>query len=235
MHKSRSSYRDGYKAHIAIEPETGIITACDLTRANIGDGPVGVELLNNEPSGLTVLADSGYGSGPVRQDLKDAEHVAVIKPLPLRRNPKLGDDQHTRDDFTIDHHAKTVTCPNGATVAINAGGQARFGARCRDCPIRERCTTAVDGRVFTVGDHDQLLAQARTQWRNPDDLDEYKQYRPMVERSIAWLVTNGHRRVKYRGVERNRIALGVRAAAINLRRIINLGLDHGPNGWELAT
>ena len=28
MHKSRSNYRDGYKAHLAVEPETGIITGC---------------------------------------------------------------------------------------------------------------------------------------------------------------------------------------------------------------
>ena len=34
MHKSRSSYRDGYKAHIVVEPETGIITASTLTPAN---------------------------------------------------------------------------------------------------------------------------------------------------------------------------------------------------------
>ena len=34
MHKSRSEYRDGYKAHIAIEPETGLVTATTLTPAN---------------------------------------------------------------------------------------------------------------------------------------------------------------------------------------------------------
>ena len=56
----------------------------------------------------------------------------------------------------------------------------------------------------------------------------------MVERSIAWLVANGHRRVRYRGVERNRIALSLRSAAINLRRLINLGIAHGPHGWELT-
>jgi hypothetical protein len=32
MHKSRSSYRDGYKAHLAVEPETGLVTAAALTR-----------------------------------------------------------------------------------------------------------------------------------------------------------------------------------------------------------
>lgn len=234
MRKSRASYRDGYKAHIAVEPETGIITACDLTPANAADGPAGGDLLNNEDAGLTVLADSAYGSGPVRADLQEAEHTALIKPIPLRRNPRLGDDQYTRDDFTIDYDERTVTCPNGATVAINAAGQARFGVRCRDCPVLSRCTTAVRGRDFKVGDHDQLLAQARTQWRqSDDDVADYRQYRPMVERSIAWIVTNGHRRVRYRGVERNRIALSVRAAVLNLRRLVNLGLDWQPDGWAL--
>jgi IS5 family transposase len=233
MHKSRSSYRDGYKAHIAVEPETGIITACDLTPANAGDGPVGVRLLAGEDPGLTVLADSAYGSGPVRADLKDAAHTAVIKPLPLARNPRLRDDQYLRDDFVVDYDERTVTCPDGATVAINTTGQAQFGARCRDCPMRSRCTTARDGRVFTVGDHDQLLAQARTQWRHGNDLDDYRKYRPLVERSIAWIVTNGHRRVRYRGVEPNRIALSTRAAVLNLRRLINLGLAWQPDGWAL--
>ncbi len=233
MHKSRSVYRDGYKAHIAVEPETGIITACDLTPANAPDGPTGVELLDDEDPGLTVLADSAYGSGPVRADLHDAEHTTVIKPWPLARNPRLGDDQYTRDDFTIDYDGRTVTCPNQTTVTINARGQARFGARCRDCPVRERCTASATGRVFSVGDYDQLLAQARTQWRDETDLDEYRQYRPMVERSIAWIVTNGHRRVRYRGVERNRVALSVRAAAINLRRLVNLGIVWNPDGWAI--
>src|SRR5215218_8399044 len=42
MHKSRSEYRDGYKAHVAVEPETGLITAAALTPANAPDGPAGV-------------------------------------------------------------------------------------------------------------------------------------------------------------------------------------------------
>jgi hypothetical protein len=45
MHKSRSSYRDGHKAHVAVEPDTGLITACDLIPANDGDGPAGIRLL----------------------------------------------------------------------------------------------------------------------------------------------------------------------------------------------
>src|SRR6266540_6505385 len=74
MHKSVSSYRDGYKAHVAVEPETGLVTACKLTPANAGDGPTGVELLAGEDPGLQVLADSAYGSGEVRVAIRKARH-----------------------------------------------------------------------------------------------------------------------------------------------------------------
>lgn len=234
MHKSRSSYRDGFKAHVAVEPDTGLITGCDLTPANAGDGPVGTRLLDGEEQGLQVLADSAYGSGDVRATLAAGGHDVVIKPIPLRRNAKLGEDQFDRDDFIIDRVARTATCPQGHNVAITAKGNATFGARCRGCPLRQRCTSSLDGRSLTIGEHDELLTQARTDWRALKGLKDYRQHRPMVERAIAWFVANGHRRVRYRGVDRNRIALATRVAALNIRRLINLGLHHGPTGWTLA-
>lgn len=138
------------------------------------------------------------------------------------------------ETITIDYQAETVTCPNNVTVTITPSRAATFGARCRGCPIRERCTSATGGRTFRIGDHDQLPAQARAQWRARDNLDDYRQYRPMVERSISWIVTNGHRRVRYRGVELNRGQLALRIAAINLRRLVNLGLDHNGHVWAVT-
>lgn len=57
--------------------------------------------------------------------------------------------------------------------------------------------------------------------------------RRMVERSIAWLVRNGGRKVRYRGISRNQIGLAHRCAAINLRRLINLGATWN-NGWTIT-
>lgn len=233
MHKSKSNYRDGYKAHIAVEPDTGIITACALTPANAGDGPAGVELLDDDEPGLQVLADSAYGSGQVRADLEDAAHTAVIKPWPLGRNPRLGSDQFARDDFAIDYDTRTVTCPNNKTVPISNSGRASFGSRCDSCPVRARCTASTQGKIFRVGEHDKLLAQARADWRNGIGADDYRQHRPMVERSIAWLVRKGHRRVRYRGIDANKIGLAHRAAAVNLQRLINLGINHDGHTWHL--
>lgn len=223
MHKSRSQYRDGYKANVAVEPETGIITASSLTAANAADGPAGVELLEGEEPGLTVLADSAYGSGQVRSDLQQAGHVALIKPLPLSMAVPGG---FTRDDFKVDHQAKTVTCPAGHTVGITPKGRANFEKNCRACPLLDRCTRSKRGRVVNVGKHDAYLVKARQQFKDPQVLAQYSQYRPMVERSISWLVANGHRRVRYRGIRRNDSALSLRVAALNLRRLVNLGLDH---------
>ena len=235
MHKSRSTYRDGYKAHIAVEPLTGLITACDLTPANEGDGPTGIGLLADEDKGLDVLADSAYGSGDSLAALDDAEHRILIKPWPLARNKNLGDDQFNREDFSIDYLTRTVTCPNGTTTHLTNNGSATFGAKCRGCPVRSRCTSAIDGKTFLVGKHDEHLAANRQRWRTDTDLvDDYRQHRPMVERTIAWLVTNGHRRCRLRGVARNKIAFSTRAAVINLKRLINLGLEHDGTTWNLA-
>jgi IS5 family transposase len=235
MHKSRSSYRDGYKAHVVVEPTTGLITGCDLTPANEGDGPTGMALLANEPTGLDVLADSAYGSGDSLAKLDAGGHNIHIKPWPLARNPKLGDDQFARDDFIIDYTTLTVTCPNQITTHISRTGTATFGAKCRGCPIRSRCTSAKNGKMFYVTKHDQHLAANRARWSTDTDLvDNYRQYRPLVERTIAWLVTNGHRRCRYRGVARNQIGFSTRAAAINLKRLLNLGLDHDGTTWTLA-
>ena len=55
----------------------------------------------------------------------------------------------------------------------------------------------------------------------------------MVERSIAWLVAGGNRRLRYRGVERNNSWRHIRLAALNLRRQVTLGLHHD-NEWALA-
>ncbi|BCJ82578.1 hypothetical protein MTY81_39510 [Mycolicibacterium sp. TY81] len=53
-HKTVHRRQDGFKAHIAIEPDTGIITDCALTKASGPDNHeavVGLALLQEEPAG----------------------------------------------------------------------------------------------------------------------------------------------------------------------------------------
>jgi hypothetical protein len=123
--QDRHAYRDGYKAHIAAEPDTGLITACALTAGSTGDAEAAPDLLTDEPAGTEVLGDSAYGTGELRQHLQDKAMTAVIKPPPLRPAVEAG---YILDDFAIDETAGTVTCPAGITVQITARRNARFGS-----------------------------------------------------------------------------------------------------------
>lgn len=231
MHKSRAEYRDGYKAHLAIEPETGIVTACALTKANESDAHTGIDLLATEAPGLQVLADGAYGSGEALAALAKAGHTSAIKPFPTGGRGGAG---FSRDAFSIDEEAGTLTCPAGHSVRITASRMAQFRSHCSTCPLRQRCTTSRDGRTIRLHPHDTLLVESRRAWRDGDFMEDYRQFRPMVERSIAWLVARNNRRVRFRGVERNQFGLSLRVAAINLRRLIRLGLIYDA-GWNVAT
>jgi IS5 family transposase len=232
VHKTNHNYRDGFKAHIGIEPDTGLITACDLTAGNVGDAQAAAALIAGETEPVEVLADSAYGSGEFRAHLAQHGHTATIKPIPLRT---AIDDGFTIDDFAIDLDAMTVTCPNGITVTISAKSrQARFTTRCQGCPLRQQCTRAGKGKVLSIHQHHALLAAARAHARTDAFIGPYRQHRPMVERSIAWLIRRGGRKVRYRGIARNQIGFSHRCAAINLRRLINLGVEWD-NGWQIAT
>jgi len=68
-HKTRSAYRDGYKAHVAAEPDTGLVTACGITAGNTGDAAAAPGLIADEPAGTEVLGDSAYSSGEFRSTL----------------------------------------------------------------------------------------------------------------------------------------------------------------------
>jgi IS5 family transposase len=237
-HKTVARRQDGFKAHVAIEPDTGIITDCALTKASgatadgqsVSEASVGLDLLDGEQEPVTVLADSAYGSGEFRAELGRRAHTDRVKPAPTRAGVPGG---FSVDDFSVDHPAGTATCPNGLTRKISRTGYATFGAACAGCPLRARCTRSRDGKSLKIRPHDALQRAARRAARDPDWLAEYRQHRPMVERSIAWL-TRGNRRVRYRGVAKNDHWLHHRAAALNLRRLVRLGLGHDGVAWALS-
>jgi hypothetical protein len=81
--------------------------------------------------------------------------------------------------------------------------------------------------------HEAELAAARRRAATPAFVTSYRRWRPMVERSIAWLVAGGHRRVRYRGLARNQQGLSLRVAAINLRRLVTLGWTTTTDGYCL--
>ena len=233
-HKTVHRRQDGFKAHLAIEPDTGLVTACQLTKATgtgSTDATVGIDLLTDETEQVQVLGDSAYATGDALATLADTGHTPLVKPWPVKATVPGG---FTADDFHVDEAAGTVTCPAALTRPITPTRSVTFGAACRSCPLAARCTTAKDGRSMHLHEHDALQRAHRERAQDPRWQDDYRQHRPMVERSIAWLVARGNRKLRYRGVTKNNAWLHHRTAALNLRRLLNLGLTHQQGTWSLA-
>jgi hypothetical protein len=235
-HKTVHRRDDGFTAHVEGEPDTGLLCECALTKANgaeVSDAAVGIGLLADDPTvtgPIEALGDSAYGTGQALAALAAAGHTAVIKPWPLRPPVPGG---FTRDDFAVDQAAGSATCPAGVTRRITRTRIVVFGAACRGCPLRARCTTSATGRTLHLHEHDALMRAHRARAADPDFQATYRRHRPMVERSIAW-ITRGHRRVPYRGVLNNDAWLHLRVAAVNLRRLLALGLTRTDGQWALA-
>jgi hypothetical protein len=245
--KSKSARRDGFRAHLAAEPGTGLITGCEMTMAageGSSDADNGVKLAaadrfgehadtaGHNDLGLEVCGDSHYGSGQARADYQAAGHATVIKPIPLRPAVPGG---FTLDDFAISDDGATVTCPAGHVRPVSAKRHVSFGPACVACPLRPRCTTAKDGRSLEVHPHEHLLRAARAQARTPQFKQAYRT-RAVIERIIAWTATShGHRiKLRYLGTSKNNAWLHNRSASINLRTLINAGLTRQDGAWAIT-
>lgn len=258
-HKTTSKGFDGYKGHVAVDPDTEIITDTVVTPANAGDASVATDLIDDlinvddktadettqtdsdtdsdlkEGDGRTVYGDAGYGTGEFLNRLADEGIDSRCKTQP----PAAPGGLYTKDRFGIDLEDDTVTCPNGVTVTIrrrrNGDGIASFADNCTGCPLRAECTKAAGGRSIRVGRYEQRLADARRQQQQPQWAADYRATRPKVERKIGHLVRRRHggRRARVRGTVKVDADFSLVAAAINLARLAVLGVASTTNGWEV--
>jgi len=121
------------------------------------------------------------------------------------------------------------------------GRRDRLAARVGCQPVdeferaRER-TKAKAARVLTIRPHHDRQAAARKQAAtDPDWQAAYRRWRPPVERAVAWPVAAGNRRLRYRGTIANNTWIHTRAAALNLRTLLGLGLTRTNGHWSLPS
>jgi hypothetical protein len=261
-HKTTARRFDGYKGHIAVDPDTEIITNTAVGAANAGDAAVATDLIadlvgsdtpngtedadhhendgedNGEDTGRPkVYGDAAYGTGELLDTLANAGIDAGCKTQP----PVAPGGLFPKDRFSIDLDADTVTCPNSVTVTIrrdrHGDGTASFGDVCVGCPLRSQCTNAKGGRSIRVGRYEHRLADARRQQQDPDWKADYRATRPKVERKIGHLMRRRHggRRARVRGQPKVDADFNLLAAAHNLARLSVLGLRSTTNGWAVTT
>ena len=253
-HKTKARGFDGYKGHVAVDPDSELITDTVVGAGNAGDASVAEDLIDDllndddiadgdgdDGDGgdrPTVYGDAAYGAGEFLDHLAENDIDSRCKTQPPAPRPG---GLFTKDRFAIDLTADTVTCPNDVTVTIRraalGGGIAYFAEHCITCPQRAECTNADGGRTIRVGVHEQRLADARAQQQDPDWVDDYRATRPKVERKLGHLMRRRHggRRARVRGTRKVDADFNLLAAAHNIARLAVLGLYSTTSGWAATT
>src|SRR5205814_8215029 len=146
-HKTNHRGFDGYKGHVAIDPDSEVITATGVTPGNTGDAEPAPQLIadllpdDQAPAAgdAAVYGDCAYGTGEILDQL----HQAGIDAKTKVQAPNAPAGKFTKDQFDIDLGAQQVTCPNGVTAPIRTvhgnarlAGKADFGRACPSCPLR---------------------------------------------------------------------------------------------------
>jgi len=265
-HKSRARTFDGYKSHLGVDPDDELITSVAVTPANTADREVIDILLDQHSTGtpagsgpgvggpaagtgtdagtdpqceagakgFEVYGDSAYADGATLDEQTARGHDMRTKVPPVRNA-----NGYSKDQFNIDLAAGTVTCPAQRTVAIRKGLRyrvARFGVLCNSCPLRAQCTTSRRGRVISIHPQEAALQHAKARQKDPSWQQDYRTYRPIVERKISHFTRRpwGGRKARCRSQKRILTDILTRASALNLARLATLGLHHGTTGWAIA-
>ncbi len=256
-HKTSARGFDGYKGHIAADPDSEIITATEVSAGNQGDAQTAADLITDllpEPGQAeagqaeagqaeagqerpAVYGDAAYGAGEFLEKLDDADIEAKVKTQP----PTNTGGRFTKDAFDIDLDNDTVTCPNQQVAPIrrnrDGDGTASFGTACAGCPLAAQCTTSKTGRKVAVSRHERLLARARAAHTEPGRRADYRATRPKVERKLAHLMRHRHggRQARMRGRTKIAADFSLLAAAVNLARLGVLAIRSTVAGtWTVA-
>jgi hypothetical protein len=242
-HKTSARGFDGYKGHIAVDPDSEIITATHVTAGNAGDASQAETLLKDvlpvpnpddqaraehpPAESAEVYGDASYGSAELLEKVQAGGLHAYLK-VQLPAPPHRG--LFSLEDFKIDVQGGTAACPRGIVVklrtATNGTRVGDFRGHCADCPLRARCTSSKNGRTIGLHPKYEVLDRARTEQKDKGWLARYRAIRPKVERKIAHLMRRKHggRRARMRGQLRVTHDFSLLAAAINLARLASLGV-----------
>jgi transposase len=240
-HKTAARGFDGYKGHIAVDAESEIITATEVTAGNAGDASAAEALLadvlapavgeaesDEKPA---VYGDASYGTADLVEKLESAGVEPNVKVQP----PTARDGMFSQDHFKVDTRLSEACCPAGVRVSLrvlkDGWSVASFGESCADCPLRAQCTQSKSGRTIKVHPKHETLDRHRKRQRNDEWKRRYRKVRPRVERKIGHLMRNRHggRRARVRGRQRVKEDFNLLAASLNVARLAALGVRLTPS------
>jgi hypothetical protein len=216
--KSSGKGYNGHKAHVAVDTESGIITAVDMGSPGQADGSK-VQSLVEQTVKTTqtpvhqVLGDTAYSSKTAVDQAADI-HADLVTKMPSPPEGRLGPDA-----FKVSPDGKTAQCPAGhasKSVHKNKDGLEHTWStnQCSTCPLKKQCTS---GKFRTlrvpVNFHDR---RAREKFARSEEGRLLLRKRVVVEHAIGRLKHLGAGASRYFGQLKTKAQWMWSAAVANL-------------------
>jgi len=239
MGKKAQKIWPGYKAHLIMEEETGIITGITTTPANATDGSQLQPILKEQeevhaitPRELT--GDKAYDWGEILESLAHHQTIANIA-LSKQVNHRSGAGYFTVDDFLYDPVNIKLMCPAGHISTncyqevlyhyqLNKPGYS-FGFKpslCNVCALKAKCVKNKKGRRVYISYYEPYFRLARERLATEEGQQAYRN-RYKIEQKVADLTRYcGLRRCRYRGISRAHIHTLLAAMVCNIKRMATL-------------
>jgi hypothetical protein len=249
-HKTAARGFDGYQGHVAVDPDSEIITATTVTPGNAGDASVAADLITDlypeqppsRPAATSRPAPRnrrGYPAttptapGSSRNTSMRPGSIRGARLRPRTRPAAASARTASRSIWVRARSAAPAgsprrSAPPATAVAPPTSAQPARNVRCAgNAPPPPRAAPSPSDP------HEATLARARARQVDPDWILDYRATRPKVERKIGHMMRRKHggRRARMRGTARIDADFRLLAAAINLARLAVLNVRYTATGW----
>jgi transposase len=232
-----------YKEHRVVDDAHGVITVVAVTTAQVHDGTQLPALLgqHRQNTGLkradvSVAGDSHYGMVDNYRFCHQQGIGAHLAPARAHLEEK---GKFTQEHFVYDPQADAYRCPAGQLLTLRRKYPQKrqrvysIAPRqgCAQCPLREKCTTAKEGRTLVRHDDQELIDQQRRQAMGPAARYSRKRRKHMMEGSFAQAANeHGLKQARWRRIWRQKIQSCMICLVQNIRLLTSRRIAGGKKG-----
>ncbi|WP_208933168.1 IS1182 family transposase [Rheinheimera sp. F8] len=217
-----------YLDHRTVDGRHGLITDTHVTPGNQHDSQPYIARLDRqlqrfqlEP--VAVGLDAGYNTAMLCHLIKARQ----IEPVMGYRRPNKGKDLLRKSAFDYDKDSDCYRCPQGELLQYSTTNRAGYREyksdrnKCKDCPIRSRCTKSENHTKVLTRHVFETAKEAANETRlSAWGKKIYKRRKETVERSFADAKQHhGHRYARFRGLEKVQMQCLLAGAAQNIKKM----------------
>ena len=182
---------------------------------------------------FTALYDKGYHTGS-EFCIADSLGIHTLVAIPaIGRKSQAPDPKYNAENFSYNNADDTYTCPQGNILTSN---QTRYKARnytfkqyktkaCKQCPVRQKCTTSkINGKVVQRSEFTGYIQANAKRVEQSQQL--YKKRQALVEHPYGTIKRQWgfDHIITKKGIKVASADLGLMALAYNLKRLFNTGI-----------